>query len=71
MEQHQRIINGRDALPGEAPYQARIRYFTELNFLDGRRDHQCGATLISSCWVLTAAHCIPSEDLGSVNRLFV
>lgn len=49
----ERIIGGREAKFGEAPYQARIRYFRQMSFGSQRSDHQCGGTLISSCWVLT------------------
>ncbi|XP_075010554.1 neurotrypsin-like isoform X2 [Calonectris borealis] len=48
-----RIIGGNKALRGGWPWQASLR-------LKGfRRDTRllCGATLISSCWVVTAAHC--------------
>ncbi|XP_010189749.1 PREDICTED: neurotrypsin-like [Mesitornis unicolor] len=48
-----RIIGGNKSLRGSWPWQASLR-------LKGfRRDTRllCGATLISSCWVVTAAHC--------------
>uniref|UniRef100_A0A8C0BUC9 Neurotrypsin n=1 Tax=Buteo japonicus TaxID=224669 RepID=A0A8C0BUC9_9AVES len=48
-----RIIGGNKSLRGGWPWQASLR-------LKGfRRDTRllCGATLISSCWVVTAAHC--------------
>ena len=53
-----RVINGRDAALGEAPYQVRLRYYKKMNLGLKMSDHQCGATLISSCWAITAAHCI-------------
>ncbi|CAG7647036.1 unnamed protein product, partial [Allacma fusca] len=43
-----RIVGGANALPGEWPWQAAL-------YRDG--EYQCGATLISSRWLLSAGHC--------------
>ncbi|KAG8578893.1 hypothetical protein GDO81_010657 [Engystomops pustulosus] len=43
-----RIVGGLVALPASHPYMAAIYI----------RDSFCGGTLISSCWVLTASHCL-------------
>ncbi|KAL4640368.1 neurotrypsin-like [Arapaima gigas] len=48
-----RIIGGENSLRGGWPWQAAIRL--RGSQADGRL--VCGATLISSCWVLTSAHC--------------
>lgn len=56
-----RIINGEPAKPGEIPWQARIRYYKNMRFGSQSYDHQCGASLISSCWAVTAAHCVPTD----------
>ncbi|KAH3769249.1 atrial natriuretic peptide-converting enzyme-like [Dreissena polymorpha] len=48
------VMNGRDAQPGEWPWQISLRY---------NNRHICGGTYIGRKWVLTAYHCI--ESTGS------
>jgi secreted trypsin-like serine protease len=43
-----RILNGTEALPGQWPWQVALK--------DGNLF--CGGSLISSQWVVTAAHCV-------------
>ncbi|MGQ3075801.1 MAG: trypsin-like serine protease, partial [Ferrovibrionaceae bacterium] len=45
-----RIINGFDAANGRWPMQVSIQFGSP-------RSHNCGGTLITNQWVLTAAHC--------------
>ncbi|XP_075712595.1 coagulation factor XII isoform X2 [Rhinoderma darwinii] len=54
-----RIVGGLVALPASHPYMAAI--YIENSF--------CGGTLISSCWVLTAAHCLDRRP--SVKKITV
>ncbi|XP_061566603.1 tryptase-like [Cololabis saira] len=49
-----RIVGGEDASPGDWPWQ--IALYTYGTF-------QCGGSLITDQWVLTAAHCITSSDV--------
>ena len=45
-----RIIGGEDSEPGQFPYLVSLKYLGVRHF--------CGGSLISSSWILTAAHCV-------------
>uniref|UniRef100_A0A674PAK6 pancreatic elastase II n=1 Tax=Takifugu rubripes TaxID=31033 RepID=A0A674PAK6_TAKRU len=51
-----RVVNGEDVNPHSWPWQVSLQSDSS-----GRWSHVCGGTLISSEWVLTAAHCIDDE----------
>merc|ERR1719259_282476 len=54
------IIGGQPAGHGEFPYQISLRLMR-----GSRGQHICGGTLISSTWVLCAAHCFQSRSPSS------
>ncbi|XP_066433115.1 serine protease 27-like [Eleutherodactylus coqui] len=49
----ERIVGGTDALHGEWPWQVSVLYYNT---------HICGGSLITSQWVLSAAHCFTSDS---------
>ncbi|KAL0964182.1 hypothetical protein UPYG_G00320360 [Umbra pygmaea] len=51
-----RIYGGLKALPGAQPWQLSLQVRPQGSSQAYR--HTCGAVLISSCWALTAGHCI-------------
>lgn len=51
------IVKGQNTLPGQWPWHAAI-YHREAT----SEDYKCGGTLISNWFVLTAAHCVTTEN---------
>lgn len=58
-----RILGGNSALPGTHPWMAAI-YVGKLDF--------CAGTLVSSCWIISAAHCFFRKyDLFILFNVFI
>jgi len=51
-----KIVGGQNAEENEYPWMVALTTKTDMNFV------YCGGSLIASQWVLTAVHCIRSED---------
>ncbi|XP_058450967.1 collagenase-like [Malaya genurostris] len=65
---HVRIVNGFPAGDGQIPYQAFL-----IGVFPSGGALACGGSIISSEWILTAAHCIVGVErfevsMGSINR---
>ncbi|XP_051274060.1 hyaluronan-binding protein 2-like [Dicentrarchus labrax] len=65
-----RIYGGSKSFPGAHPWQVSLQSRPESSSFE--YSHMCGGILLSSCWVLTAAHCIEDNMeyqvvLGGVN----
>ncbi|XP_035918657.1 serine protease persephone-like [Anopheles stephensi] len=58
------IIDGEEASEGEFPFMAALGYPTDDEAQNV--SYRCGASLISTDFLLTAAHCIPMSDRPTV-----
>ncbi|CAG0885241.1 unnamed protein product [Cyprideis torosa] len=56
-----RIINGHNAFRGQFPHQVSIQL--RQSYLT-RYEHNCGGSIISQDWIVTAAHCVVGKSLS-------
>ncbi|XP_067141771.1 chymotrypsinogen B-like [Centruroides vittatus] len=52
----ERIIGGREAVPGSWPWQVDL----QLNYVNPN-GHMCGGAIVNSQWVITASHCFQPQ----------
>lgn len=57
-----RIVGGRKAIHGSAPWMARL-------YDRHDREHFCGGSIVNNFWVITAAHCITEKGIGADNLM--
>ncbi|EDO34807.1 predicted protein, partial [Nematostella vectensis] len=57
-----RVIGGKDAIPGAWPWQIALK--SRGNFI-------CGGSLVSSTWVVTAAHCVARSSNPAQYQIIV
>ncbi|KAI9563420.1 hypothetical protein GHT06_010883 [Daphnia sinensis] len=55
-----KIVSGIEATPGEFPWMA------HLTIVRKGRERECGGSLISQNWIMTAAHCVDGADSVTV-----
>lgn len=57
-----RIIGGKDAKVGQFPYQVSLRFVDK---------HRCGGSILNNRFILTAAHCVDSDEVLDPSSLYV
>lgn len=58
-KEFERIVGGHPAITGQFPWQVYLRVTTRQG------EMLCGGSILNSNWILTAAHCVSSEQTGN------
>lgn len=62
--QSQRLIGGQEAIPHSWPWQVFVK-------IEGKAGgYDCGGSIISEKWILTAAHCVPYRPVPAMSYVY-